>query len=135
MSKFKTFVVIGASALSLCAASAVSAQAQPWNNYSPAHRDYESRQLNTAYVDSLDWRITNAARQGRISWGEARALRAQFRQVQPIAWRVETGQASRWEYQRLARVVARIEAATGGYAANRGPRYGYGYGNDYDWRR
>jgi hypothetical protein len=53
-----------------------------------------------------------------ISWGQANALRAQLREVQPIAYRVETGRASRWEYRRLSRVVDRIEFATRGYAMN-----------------
>jgi hypothetical protein len=113
MKTLKTFGLITASALALTATAAPSL-AQPWRAPPPAY----ARHLNTSYVDSLDWRITNAARQGMISWGQANALRAQLREVQPIAYRVETGRASRWEYRRLSRVVDRIEFATRGYAMN-----------------
>jgi hypothetical protein len=92
--------------------------------------DYSPRaQATTGYVDSLDWKITNAAQQGRISWQQARELRGELRQVQPIAYRVQTGQANGWQRQRLDRTVARIERAVSGYATNE--RY-----NRYDrWRR
>lgn len=122
MSSFKKMIVIGATALTLGAGAAVSAQAQ---------------QLTTPYVDSLDWRITNAAQQGRISWGEARELRRELRSVHDLAWRNQTGEIRPWEYRRLANTVRHIEMRTSGYAANeRYPRYGYGYGYDRDgWRR
>jgi hypothetical protein len=102
------------------------------------HQDYRggTQRLTTAYVDSLDWKIQNAAREGRLSWPDARELRNEFRQVRPIAWRVQTGEARRWEIERLDRTVTRIEQAVNG------PRYGQGYGRGYDrddrregWRR
>lgn len=121
MSSFKKMIVIGATALTLGASAAVSAQAQ---------------QLTTPYVDSLDWRITNAAREGRISWGEARELRGELRSVHDLAWRNQTGQIRPWEYRRLASTVHHIEVRTSGYASNGYQRYGYGYGQDRDdWRR
>ena len=114
MRKFKYMALIGASALAVSAASTLTAQAQPWGYHGPA---YDSR-LNTSYVDSLDWKITNAARNGVISWGEARDLRGQLRSVQPLAYRVQTGQARGYEVQRLRAVVNRIDAATNRYAYN-----------------
>jgi len=82
-------------------------------------QDYAPRaQTTTGYVDSLDWKITNAAQQGRISWQQARELRGELRQVQPIAYKVQTGQANPWQRQRLDRTVARIERAVSGYARN-----------------
>jgi hypothetical protein len=116
--------------LSLAAAGALAAAAAPaaaqswrggpeagrWDGY---HQPYGGR-LTTGYVDSLDWKIRNAAREGRISWGEARELRGEFREVQPIAWRVQTGQASRWEAMRLQRTVDHIE-----WAVRRGDGYGW----------
>ena len=122
MSGFKKMIVIGATALALGAGAAVSAQAQP---------------LTTPYVDSLNWKVTNAARQGRISWDEARELRAELRSVHDLAWRNQTGQIRPWEQRRLANTVHHVEARISGYAANRGDqRYGYGYGYDRnDWRR
>ncbi|MDB5447660.1 MAG: hypothetical protein JWQ97_2977 [Phenylobacterium sp.] len=124
MSRFKKMIVIGASALTLATGAAVSAQAQ---------------QLTTPYVDSLDWRITNAAQEGRISWGEARQLRTELRSVHDLAWRNQTGQINRWQYQRLANAVHHIEMRTSGHASNGNPRYGYGYGDgagyDHGWRR
>jgi hypothetical protein len=113
MKTLKTFGLITASALAL-SATAAPGVAQPWR---APHVAYD-RHLTTSYVDSLDWRITNAAQQRRISWGQANALRAQLREVQPIAYRVQTGRASSWEYRRLSRVVDRIESATRGYAMN-----------------
>ena len=117
MSGMKKMIAIGATTLAAAAGVAATAQAQP---------------LNTAYVDSLDWRITNAAREHRISWDQARDLRNQLRSVKPLAWRVETGHANRWEYRRLSNTVRRIELATGRYASNGYPHYSYGYGG---WRR
>jgi hypothetical protein len=124
MRKFKYMAVIGASALALSAASTMTAQAQPWAHYG---RDYDNRaydnrasdnRLNTSYVDSLDWKITNAAQRGVIGWGEARELRGELRSVQPLAYRVQTGQARGYEVERLRAVVNRIDAATSRYAYN-----------------
>jgi hypothetical protein len=80
-------------------------------------RDHEDLrgggQLTTGYVDGLQWRIQQAAREGRISWGQARNLQQDLTRVQPIAFRYQTGQARRWEVDQLQRVVSRIEAVTG----------------------
>ena len=115
MYSFKKMIVIGATALTLGAGAAATAQAQA---------------LTTPYVDSLNWRITNAAQQGRISWGEARELRGELQSVHDLAWRNQTGQLRPWEYRRLAETVHHVEARTLGYA------YGYGHGYDRgDWRR
>lgn len=98
--------------LGAVAAAAAPAAAQSWRG-PEAYRDggYQEGYGRpvTAYVDGLDWKIVNAARQGRISWDEARDLRHQFREVQPIAWRLQTGEASPWERARLERTVSRIE--------------------------
>jgi len=125
MRKFKFIALIGASALAVSAASTVTAQAQPWRYHAVAS---DSR-LTTSYVDSLDWKITNAAQRGLISWNEARDLRAELRSVQPLAYRNQTGQARPFEIRRLENTVSRIEAATSRYAAN-DRRYDRGY-----WRR
>ena len=128
MLTLKRIALIGASALAVSAVSTVAVQAQPWGYHGPA---YDSR-LNTSYVDSLDWKITNAAQRGVISWGEARELRGELRSVQPLAYRNQTGQARPWEIRRLENVVSRIESATTRYAYNdrryydRDYRYGYG---------
>ena len=121
MPNIKKMIVIGATALTIGAGAAMSAQAQ---------------QLTTSYVDSLNWKITDAARNNRISWNEARQLRTELRSVHDLAWRNETGRISRWEYRRLADTVHRIEMRTTRYAYNDGPRrYGYDYGGRHDWRR
>jgi len=125
--------------LSLAAVAAVGAAAAPaaaqsyrdHGRYDQSYgRQYDSR-LNTAYVDSLDWKIRNAAQERRISWDEARSLRSELRQVQPLAWRVQTGEARGWEVERLQRTVARVEQAV-----NRGSRYSrYDRDDDRrDWR-
>ena len=130
MLTLRKIALIGASALAMSSVSAVS-QAQPWGYARPA---YDVGRLNSSYVDSLDWKITNAAQRGVISWPEARDLRNQLRSVQNYAYRVQTRQASEWEYRRLNNVVTRIEAATTRYAAN--DRYDrYGRGRVYDGYR
>jgi hypothetical protein len=127
MKTLKTIALISASALAFTAVSAAPTLAQPWRapSYDRGYDRSYDRHIDTAYVDSLNWKITNAARTGVISWQDARAMRADLRQVQPIAYRVQTGQASDWEYRRLMRVVNRIEGATRTYAANMPPRWGY----------
>jgi hypothetical protein len=122
MNKLKTLSTIGAAVVAMTAASAAPATAQSWR-----HHDGYERHLTTSYVDGLAWRIDEAARRGVISWGQARNLRAELHQVQPLAWRVETGEASRWEYRRLSRTVDRIEMMTRGYASNRERPYAHGY--------
>jgi len=120
MTKLKTIAAIAASSLAIGGVAVTTAQAQPW------HRDhdrgyenhYSDSRLTTSYVDGLNWKITNAARQGQISWGQARELRMELRRVQPIAYRVETGQARPWEVNRLEAVVNRIDSLTRGYAYN-----------------
>ncbi|RAK59210.1 hypothetical protein DJ021_05040 [Phenylobacterium hankyongense] len=129
MKTLKTLALIGASALAL---SATAASAQPYGRgYDRGYdhsqdrgydRGYDRGQITSGYVDSLDWRISQAAQQRRISWQDARQLRGELRQVQPLAYRVQTGQARRWEQARLERTVHRIEVALSG-----GERYGYGY--------
>lgn len=86
-------------------------------------------QQTTGYVDGLEWKITNAAQERRISWSEARALRNELRQIQPLAWRVQTGQASGWERRRLSQGVSRIESAV-----NDSGRYGR-HDDERRWRR
>jgi hypothetical protein len=127
--------------LSLAAAAAVAsvaapASAQPWRDHDDGYGHHQSQapyRLTTPYVDGLEWKINNAAREGRISWADARDMKHDLRQVKPIAWRVQTGQAGRWEIERLDRAVSRIERAVGGhnyaYRDNRGDD---GY---YGWRR
>ena len=117
--------------VSLTAAAALAAVVSPAAAQSYGyHRAPAASQLTTGYVDGLDWKITNAARQGRISWQQARELRGELRQVQPIAYKVQTGQANGWQRQRLDRTIARIERAVSGYASNdRYDRY------RHDWRR
>ncbi|WP_309090840.1 hypothetical protein [Phenylobacterium sp.] len=116
MNKLKLTTAIAAAALAITGVASTAATAQPWRDYD-RREDYRGN-LTTGYVDGLEWRINNAAQEGRISWGHARQLQRELREVQPLAWRVETGQASQWQYRRLTNVVNRIEAATNNY-----PRY------------
>ncbi len=126
MTKLKILAAIGAATLMTTGAMATAASAQPWRDHNYAGRSYEGR-LTSGYIDSLEWKINNAAQERRISWGEARQLRAELRQIQgPMIYRVETGRASNWEIRRVSMTVNRIETATQRYANNgRYPRYGY----------
>lgn len=117
MRKTKFMTAIAASALMLTGAMATAAAAQPWRDRGPVYDNHRG-DLTSSYVDGLEWRLSNAAREGRIPWGQARELQRELRMVQPLAWRVETGRASQWEHRRLSNVVNRIEAATNNY-----PRY------------
>ena len=124
MKKLNILAAAGIATLMTAGAMATSASAQPYRDHGYAVR-HDGR-LTTAYVDSLAWKIDNAAQERRISWGQARQLRNDLRQVQPLSWKVETGQASNWEVRRLSNVVSRIESATQTYASNRrNQRYGY----------
>ena len=130
-------ILLSLAAVAALGAAAAPAAAQSWN-HGRVNDSYNSGQLTTSYVDSLDWKISNAAQEGRISWPQARQLRGELRQAQPLAWRVQTGQANGWEAQRLQSSVSRIEQAVNGYGGrgygrNPGREYGYGYG--HDWRR
>jgi hypothetical protein len=126
MLKLNKIAAIGAAALALGAVGSTGAHGQDWRHRAPvAHAD--AGRLSSGYVDSLDWKITNAARNRVISWNEARDLRGQLRSVQNIAYRVQSGQASNWEYRRLDRTVGRIEAAINRYAANDRGRYDHRY--------
>lgn len=113
MTKFKTIAAVAASAIAIGGAAVSTASAQPWR-----YDHYSDNRLTTPYVDGLQWKINNAARRGAISWDEARDLRAELRSVQPIAWRVQNGQARPGEVRRLEMVVNRIDSATSGYAYN-----------------
>ena len=128
MTKLKMIAAVAASTLALGGATvATTAQAQPWHHGYMVDRG-DSR-LMTPYVDGLAWKINNAARQGRISWWQARRLHAELRSVQPLAYRYQTGQARPWEINRLENVVNRIDSLTQGYAYNMRHRY-----DRDDWR-
>ena len=127
MKKTHILTAVGATALMLAGGVATTASAQPWRYSDHDRHSYSNSRLTTSYVDSLEWRINNSP----ISNGERRELLSVLRDIQPLAWRAQTGQASRWEIRRLENGVARIESATR-YASNdrRYPRYGY---NDRRW--
>lgn len=115
MKSLKKIVIASTAALVMTGGAVSIAQAQPGRYYDRGYERGYDRQANrrvdrlsTAYVDSLDWRIQNAARQGRISWQEARELQADLNRVKPLAWRYQTGEARRWEVDRLERTVDRI---------------------------
>jgi hypothetical protein len=130
MTKLKMIAAVAASTLALGGVAVTTAQAQPWHHEYYEHNGYNDSRLTTSYVDGLNWKITNAARNGAISWGQARELRGELRGVQPLAYRVQTGQARPWEVNRLEAVVNRIDNLTRGYAYNmRRDR------DDHRWRR
>jgi hypothetical protein len=124
MTKLKTLAAVAASTLALGGATvATTASAQPWNHdysngYRDYHNDYRDNRLTTDYVNRLSWKIDNARSRGVISWRQARDLHMQLREVQPLAWRYERGQARPWEVRRLENVVDRIDSITQGYAYN-----------------
>lgn len=113
MTNLKTMMAIAASTIAIGGAAVSTADAQPWRG-----GYYSDSRLTTSYVDGLQWKINSAARDGVISWGQARDLRAQLRSVQPIAYRAQTGQARPWEVRRLEAVVDRIDSLTSNYAYN-----------------
>jgi hypothetical protein len=106
-------ILLSLAAVGAIAAAATPAAAQSWGGHDGGYRGgYDADrggQIQTPYLDRLNWKIVRAAREGRISWDDARELRREVREVQPLAWRVQTGQADRWEARRLERRVSRIE--------------------------
>jgi len=123
MYSIKKIMMIGAAALTLSAGAAVTAQA--------------AQPLTTPYIDSLNWKVTQAAREGRISWPEARQLRSELWSVHDLAWRNQTGHINAEQHDHLANVVTHVEMRATGQAhyAN-----DYGYGGHWDrdyygWRR
>lgn len=121
MLSIKKIMIISAAAAAMSGGVVGAASAQPGRYYDRGdynHR-YEQRsdrgdRLSTSYVDSLEWRINNAARMGRISWREASDLKGDLNAVRPIAWRYQTGEARQWELNRLRRTVDRIDSETRG---------------------
>lgn len=102
-------ILLSVAAAAALATTAAPAAAQSWDR---GHdRAYAGAHHTSGEVDGLEWRIRTAVREGRISRVEARELMGELRAVQPLAWRVETGQASGWERQRLNQAVNRIERA------------------------
>ena len=115
MNSLKKIIIASATALAMTGMAAGMAQAQPGRYYDRGYdRGYQRNQrvdkLSTSYVDSLDWKIQNAARHGRISWREAQDLKSDLNRVKPLAWRYQTGEARQWEVNRLERTVDRINA-------------------------
>jgi hypothetical protein len=107
MMPIKKIVVASTFALTMTGGFAGIAQAQPDRYYD--HRfDRQVDRLSTGYVDRLNLRINDAAREGRISWRQARDLQDQLNQVKPLAYRYQTGQARQWEVNRLERTVDRV---------------------------
>jgi len=111
MNSLKKIIIASATALTMTGMAASMAQAQPGRYYNRGYdRGYDQRvdRLTTGYVDSLDWKIDNAARHGWISWNEARDLKGDLNRVKPLAWRYQTGEARPGEINRLRRTVDRI---------------------------
>ena len=119
MLSLKNMIIASSAALTMAGAVGNVAQAQPGRYYDRGYDYRDSRanrvdRLSTGYVDSLNWQIQNAAREGRINWREARALQNDLNQVKPLAWRYQTGQARQWEVDRLQRTVDRIDSEVRG---------------------
>jgi hypothetical protein len=114
MTPLKNIVIASAAVLFMSGAAASIAQAQPGRYYDRGHDYRRADRLSTSYVDSLNWQIDNAAREGRISWREARDLQNQLNQVKPLAYRYQTGQARQWEVNRLQQTVDRIDSEVRG---------------------
>jgi hypothetical protein len=132
-------MLLSLAALGAVAATAAPAAAQPWPGYAADYgyrgAAYADARLTVGDIDRLDWRIFDAARDHRISWDEARDLRQEVREVQPIAWRVQTGRASGWEAARLDRVVTHVERAIDRPGFGWGDRGWPDRGGDDGWRR
>jgi hypothetical protein len=123
-------ILLSIAAVAALGAAVAPAAAQPWNGHDDAryHTPAPPQRLTLSYVDSLDARITNAARAGRISSTEARDLHHDQREIRPIAWRVQTGHATHAQAMQVDRVVTHIEQSLDAarYADNH---------HDHDWRR
>ena len=110
-------ILLSLAATAAVAAIAAPAAAQTWRGYDN-QQAYSQSRYSSSYVDSLEWKINSAVQNRIIPRGEARQLLLQLRQVQPLAYRVQSGRATPWERQRLETTVARIESAVTRYARN-----------------
>lgn len=145
MYNIRNISAAGFASIVMAGAIVAPAMAQPYGNYQHGYdngrREYQDagratvgRNLTSSYVDSLEWRINNAAQQGRISRFEARRLLSDLRQIQgPAIYRVENGRATDWEIRHVSSIVSRIQAATEGYASN-GREGRHGYEEHYGYR-
>jgi hypothetical protein len=121
MNSLKKIIIASSAALTMTGVAASIANAQPYRYY--GDRSYSDRyygagieerrerrtdRLTTAFVDSLNWRVQNAAREGRINWREAQRLQNDLNSVKPLAWRYQNGQARQWEVDRLQQTVDRV---------------------------
>src|SRR3954470_1574706 len=105
MLKLKNIAVIGASALAMTAATAVTAQAQPWNHYEHSGYGYnggngyhrEAGRLLAGNLDRLRARIERQTQRGIMPSGEARDLSNQLLAVRRMSWDIQNGKANRWE--------------------------------------
>ncbi|WP_374470825.1 hypothetical protein [Phenylobacterium sp.] len=125
-------ILLSMAAVAALGAAAVPAAAQPWRGDYDRNDRHEGQRFTGRY-DALEWQINAAAREGRLNRGEARDLLAQWRDNQPLAWRVETGRASGYERQRVLSTMNRIERAL--ERSHRYSRYDRDDGYGRDWRR
>lgn len=118
-------------ALTIPVAAALPARAQDWNSRDWTY--WNSKGQNpTGFVDGLEWQINYAEQTGRISPRQAHWLRQREYEAKPIAWRVETGDASWEDRQQLNRDVDAIETTlTRSYHTYRGYRREDGWDNGW----
>jgi hypothetical protein len=132
----KTILLSLAVAATLAAAAAPVA-AQPWRDRDSYADDYGHRTQDSAsQLRAQEWRIRDAAQEGRISGGEARRLLDELRPLQPVAWRLDNGRWNNWDYQQLSRGLGHIQASLNVYTSRREDRHAWGDrdGSGRDWR-
>lgn len=125
-------ILVSLAAVGLVATAAAPAAAQSWRDDGRyvSQVDYRDITLRPSYLYNLEDRVRLAAERRQISWGEARELRHELRQAQPLARRVEAGRARRWEVARLEQTINDVKRAL----ANSDSRGRYD-GRRHDWRR
>lgn len=98
-------LLLALTALASIAGAAAPAAAQPFGSFVYPHYDGIDRR-EAADARRIEWCV----RVGGMSWGEARELRFELRQIQMLEARMRFGGLSPVEYFILSRRLARLEA-------------------------
>ena len=126
-------ILLSLTAAAALAGAAAPAAAQSWRD----HAGYGVQGQSSSEIRTQEWRIREAARQGRISRGEAGQLMDELNQLRPVAWRLENRRWNNWDYQQLARGLGHVQAQLNVFASRRDDRYAWRDHDGYrrDWRR
>ena len=127
-----TKVLLPLAAAAAIAAVATPAAAHPHNNH--GHGRVSLQKLIDQRERQIDRQIDVAARRGQISRIEARRLNHQLRDIKRVEKRYRRHGLSAREYADLNNRLGRLQFNLQIARRNDNHRYGYGYGQYFNWR-